>query len=152
RFGNADPGGPGRHGGAVHLSDRIAPPTNARTPPTRRPDNAPPRGVSRWSERAAARRHDHRCPTDLRVHAVTLTELVELPAGSFRMGSTDFYAEEAPVRTVSVEGFAIELHPVTNVQFAEFVSATAYVTIAEQKPDPAMYPGVDPDELRAGAL
>jgi Sulfatase-modifying factor enzyme 1 len=39
-----------------------------------------------------------------------LTELVELPAGSFAIGSSDFYPEEAPVRTVSVSGFAIDRH------------------------------------------
>ncbi len=48
-----------------------------------------------------------------------LTELVELPSGSFRMGSTSFYPEEAPIHTVSVPAFAIERHPVTNAQFAE---------------------------------
>ena len=31
-----------------------------------------------------------------------LTELVELPGGSFRMGSTSFYPEEAPIHTVQV--------------------------------------------------
>jgi sulfatase modifying factor 1 len=56
---------------------------------------------------------------------VTLTELVELPAGSFLMGSTDFYPEETPVRRVSVGGEAIDRHPVTNAQFAEFVAATS---------------------------
>jgi formylglycine-generating enzyme required for sulfatase activity len=70
-----------------------------------------------------------------------LTELVELPAGSFRMGSTSFYPEEAPVHTVRVAAFAIERHPVTNARFAEFVDETGYVTVAEQQMDPALYPG-----------
>ena len=61
-----------------------------------------------------------------------LTELVELPGGSFRMGSTSFYPEEAPIHTVTVAAFAIERHPVTNAQFAEFVDDTGYVTVAEQ--------------------
>ena len=77
------------------------------------------------------------------------TELVELPSGSFRMGSTSFYPEEAPIHTVTVPGFAVERHPVTNDQFAEFVSATGYMTVAEQPIDPALYPGVDPGELGA---
>src|SRR6202046_3145043 len=80
------------------------------------------------------------------------TELVELPSGSFRMGSTSFYPEEAPIHTVSVEAFAVERHPVTNAQFAEFVAATGYVTVAQQPIDPALYPGVDPTEVRAGAM
>src|SRR5690625_3014327 len=66
-----------------------------------------------------------------------LTELVELPGGVFRMGSTSFYPEEAPIHTVAVEPFALEQHPVTNAQFAEFVTATGHVTVAEQELDPA---------------
>ncbi len=81
-----------------------------------------------------------------------LTELVELPGGSFRMGSVDFYPEEAPVHTVSVAPFAIERHPVTNAQFAEFVSDTGYVTVAERELDPADFPGVPPADLVPGAL
>ncbi|MFZ1176342.1 MAG: formylglycine-generating enzyme family protein [Mycobacterium sp.] len=79
-----------------------------------------------------------------------LTELVDLPGGSFRMGSTSFYPEEAPIHTVAVESFAMERHPVTNAQFAEFVAATGYVTVAERSIDPALYPGVN--DLRAGAM
>ncbi len=81
-----------------------------------------------------------------------LTELVELPAASFRMGSTSFYPEEAPIHTATVEAFAIERHPVTNAQFAEFVDATGYVTVAERPLDPALYPGVAPEDLLPGAL
>ena len=81
-----------------------------------------------------------------------LTELVELPGGSFRMGSTSFYPEEAPIHTVTVAPFAIERHPVTNAQFAEFVRDTGYVTVAERPLDPALYPGVAPGDLLPGAL
>jgi formylglycine-generating enzyme len=81
-----------------------------------------------------------------------LTELIDVPGGSFRMGSTSFYPEEAPVHTVAVAGFAIERHPVSNAQFAEFVSQTGYVTVAEQPLDPALYPGVAHADLRPGAL
>jgi formylglycine-generating enzyme len=81
-----------------------------------------------------------------------LTELVELAGGSFRMGSTSFYPEEAPVHTVTVAAFAIEKHPVTNAQFAEFVADTGYVTVAEQPLDPMLYPGVAPQDLVPGGL
>jgi sulfatase modifying factor 1 len=83
---------------------------------------------------------------------LVLTDLVDLRGGSFRMGSTRFYPEEAPIHTVTVESFAVERHPVTNAQFAEFVAATGYATVAEQPIDRALYPGVDPNDLRAGAL
>ena len=81
-----------------------------------------------------------------------LTELAELPGASFRMGSTAFYPEEAPVHTVTVGAFAIERHPVTNEQFAAFVEDTGYVTVAEQPPDPALYPGAAAEDLVPGAL
>jgi len=68
------------------------------------------------------------------------------------MGSTSFYPEEAPIHTVTVEAFAVEQHPVTNAQFAEFVSATGYVTVAEQPIDPRLYPGADPGDLCPGAM
>ena len=80
------------------------------------------------------------------------TELVELPGGSFRMGSVDFYPEEAPIHTATVAAFAIERHPVTNAQFAEFVAETGYVTVAEKPLDPALYPGVAEEDLLPGAL
>jgi sulfatase modifying factor 1 len=81
-----------------------------------------------------------------------LTELVDLPGGSFRMGSTSFYPEEAPVHTATVAAFAVERHPVTNAQFGEFVAATRYITVAEQQLDPASYPGAAPADLAPGAL
>lgn len=81
-----------------------------------------------------------------------LTDLVALPGGTFRMGSRDFYPEEAPVHDVTVAPFAIERHPVTNAQFAEFVAATDHVTVAEQQLDPAAFPGVPADELIPGSL
>jgi formylglycine-generating enzyme len=81
-----------------------------------------------------------------------LTELVALPGGSFRMGSTQFYPEEAPVHTATVAAIAVERHPVTNAQFAEFIADTGYVTVAEQAPDPALYPGAAPQDLVPGAL
>jgi sulfatase modifying factor 1 len=81
-----------------------------------------------------------------------LTDLVELPGGSFRMGSTGFYPEEAPIHTVTVAPLAIERHPVTNAQFAAFVEDTGYVTVAERPLDPALYPGVAEQDLLPGAL
>lgn len=68
------------------------------------------------------------------------------------MGSTSFYPEEAPIHTGQVAAFAIERHPVTNVQFAEFVEETGYITVAELQLDPASFPGADPVDLMPGAL
>lgn len=78
--------------------------------------------------------------------------MLRLAGGRFRMGSDRHYPEEAPVRDAEVGPFAIDVHPVTNRQFAAFVDATGYVTMAEREPDPALYPGVDPARLVPGAL
>lgn len=68
-----------------------------------------------------------------------------LPRGIFRMGAVGFYADEAPVRDVEVDAFLMDRTPVTNRQFSRFVAATGYTTVAEEAPDPADYPGMDPE-------
>ncbi|KRG48971.1 gliding motility-associated lipoprotein GldK [Stenotrophomonas panacihumi] len=71
-------------------------------------------------------------------------DMVQLPGGSFVMGSNDHYPEERPARKVRVGAFAIDRHAVTNRQFARFVEATGHLTLAERPVDPADYPGADP--------
>jgi formylglycine-generating enzyme required for sulfatase activity len=44
-------------------------------------------------------------------------QMVEIPAGSFRMGCDLFYPEEAPVRDIAMEGFLIDQAPVTVADF-----------------------------------
>lgn len=83
---------------------------------------------------------------------MTPTDLVGLPGGRFRMGADGFYPEERPVRAVEVAPFAIERHPVTTAQFAEFVGATGYRTVAERPMDPALYPGATATDLVPGAM
>jgi sulfatase modifying factor 1 len=68
------------------------------------------------------------------------------------MGSDRHYAEEAPSRGVRVSDFAIDPHPVTNLQFAKFVLASGYVTLAERPLDPQAFPGLAPDALAPGSL
>ena len=65
------------------------------------------------------------------------TGMARIPAGSFLMGSEDFYPEEAPVRRVEVDGFWVDELPVTVAEFRRFVKATSYVTVAERPLDPA---------------
>src|SRR5690349_9666327 len=79
-------------------------------------------------------------------------EMVWLNGGVFRMGSDEHYPEEAPSRVVFVDSFWIDETPVTNAQFAHFVEATGYVTLAEQAPDPALYPGIRPELIQPGSL
>ena len=44
-------------------------------------------------------------------------------AGTFRMGSAEHYAEEAPVREVALPEFAISPYAVTNAEYARFKTA-----------------------------
>jgi formylglycine-generating enzyme required for sulfatase activity len=78
--------------------------------------------------------------------------MVELPGGTFRMGSDRFYPEERPVRDVSVGAFAIDCHPVTVAEFRRFVKDTKHATWAERAPETADYPEADPEQLVAGSL
>src|SRR3954470_14902662 len=78
--------------------------------------------------------------------------MVQLPSGTFRMGSDRFYPEEAPVREASVDGFWIDRHPVTVAEFRRFVKETGYVTSAEQAPTAEDYPDADPELLVPGSL
>jgi len=73
--------------------------------------------------------------------------MVWIPGGTFTMGSERHYPEEAPARPVTVGGFWIDPCPVTNRQFGRFVRKTGHVTMAEQAPDPADYPGARPELL-----
>ena len=79
-------------------------------------------------------------------------ESIRVSGGIFRMGSTEFYPEEAPVREVEVDGFSIDRTPVTVAQFARFAGETDYVTLAERPLDAADYPEVDPALLVPGSI
>ncbi len=80
------------------------------------------------------------------------SNMVWIPGGTFCMGSDNHYPEEAPAHRVSVDGFWIDLTPVTNRQFKDFVAATGYVTTAEITPDPKDYPDALPHMIYAGSL
>jgi formylglycine-generating enzyme required for sulfatase activity len=81
-----------------------------------------------------------------------LSNMAPIRGGAFRMGSDRHYPEEAPVHRVSVDDFWIDVTPVTNRQFKDFVKATGHVTLAERVPDPADYPGALPHMIFAGSL
>ncbi len=79
-------------------------------------------------------------------------DTVVLAGGPLLMGSDSFYPEESPVHEVHVAAFALDRYAVTNAQFAEFVDATGYVTIAERPLDAGLIPDVDPQHLAPGSL
>lgn len=78
-------------------------------------------------------------------------EMVEIPAGFFRMGSAAFYAQEGPVRDVQVGCFAIDRGLVTVEQFTRFIEETEYLTVAERPLDPSDYPDAEPSLLVEGS-
>ena len=86
------------------------------------------------------------------VGTARLEGMVELPGGTFRMGTDDpdgFPEDhEGPVREVSVEPFAVAAHAVTNERFAEFVRATGYETDAERFGWSYVFAKFLPGELR----
>jgi formylglycine-generating enzyme required for sulfatase activity len=78
--------------------------------------------------------------------------LVELPGGDFLMGSDRHYLEERPQHPTRVKPFQMDRTAVTNAQFAEFVEATDYRTIAEIPLDPATAPSMPAAYFEAGSL
>jgi formylglycine-generating enzyme len=73
-----------------------------------------------------------------------------IPGGEFSMGAN--VPDARPVHRVYVNGFFMDRTDVTNVQFAKFVKATQYVTVAERNPRPEDFPDVPPETLAAGSV
>jgi sulfatase modifying factor 1 len=76
-----------------------------------------------------------------------------IPGGQFWMGTTeDRMTDALPWHRVYVDGYWMDRSEVTNKQFAMFVKATGYVTVAERKPRPEDFPGAPPEKLVAGSV
>jgi formylglycine-generating enzyme required for sulfatase activity len=79
--------------------------------------------------------------------------MVWVPGGEFYMGTEELdhkgtpFADAVPVHRVYVDGFWMDATEVTNDQFAEFVKATGYQTIAERPPDPNDFPPTNDPEI-----
>ena len=88
--------------------------------------------------------------------------MVWIPGGEFSMGCVDPRGQPfggpdpmrdaRPVHRVHVDGFWMDRTEVTNAQFAAFVKATGYVTVAERPPRAEDFPGAPPENLVPGAL
>ena len=79
--------------------------------------------------------------------------MVWIPGGHFWMGTDNpHWTDTKPWHRVYVDGFWMDRTEVTNEQFAEFVKATGYVTVAERKPRAEDYPGAIPEKLIAGSV
>jgi formylglycine-generating enzyme required for sulfatase activity len=88
--------------------------------------------------------------------------MVWIPGGEFSMGANDSpdmddvgmkaTADGRPIHRVYVDGFFMDKTDVTNGEFAKFVQATGYVTVAERKPRAEDFPGAPPENLVAGSV
>ena len=87
--------------------------------------------------------------------------MVWIPGGEFSMG-TDAASDSLcrlpgvtrdaqPIHRVYVDGFWMDATEVTNAEFAAFVKATGYVTLAERTPTRQEFPAARPDDLVAGS-
>lgn len=93
------------------------------------------------SKEAGAAWSYHRRALDIRLANTAtqqdlLAELIEIPSGFFDMGTRKSrFAQDldAPRRKVKLSSFSIGATAVTNIQFARFVEATSYKTVAEQE-------------------
>lgn len=84
--------------------------------------------------------------------------MVWVPGGTYMRGSRDLspvhrqkYGEEFPAHLVEVDGFYMDATEVTNAQFAKFVEATGYKTLAEKGLNPADFPQARPQDLQGGS-
>jgi formylglycine-generating enzyme required for sulfatase activity len=93
--------------------------------------------------------------------------MVWIPGGEFSMGVAsagdagdvhggsgcgDPLADAKPVHRVYVDGFWMDRTEVTNEEFARFVRATGYVTVAERTPTAEEFPTAPPEKLVAGSV
>jgi len=72
-----------------------------------------------------------------RLVAVENEGMVRVPGGVFEMGSSAAYSlpNEGPAHSVEVDAFFMDAYAVSNAQFADFVAATGYKTLAERPVD-----------------
>jgi formylglycine-generating enzyme required for sulfatase activity len=59
--------------------------------------------------------------------------MIEIPAGTFIMGSDTGEGDEAPAHEVDLPVFEMDKFEVTNADFSQFVEATGYQTDAEKE-------------------
>jgi sulfatase modifying factor 1 len=88
--------------------------------------------------------------------------MVWIMGGEFSMGAQDppdmdnvgmqATKDSRPIHRVYVDGFFMDKTDVTNAQFAGFVKATGYVTVAEKAPRAEDFPGAPPENLVAGGV
>lgn len=87
--------------------------------------------------------------------------MVWVPGGQFSMGAQEARdmnevgmratEDSRPIHRVYVHGFFMDRTDVTNAEFARFIKATGYITVAERKPRAEDFPDIPQENLIAGA-
>jgi sulfatase modifying factor 1 len=85
-----------------------------------------------------------------------------IPGGEFSMGAQNApdmnevgmqaTTDSRPIHRVYVDSFWMDKTDVTNEEFAKFVKATRYMTVAERTPRAEDFPGAPPENLVAGSV
>jgi formylglycine-generating enzyme required for sulfatase activity len=79
--------------------------------------------------------------------------MIWVPGGEFWMGSSEpSFGDSRPWHETYVDGFWMDKTEVTNAEFARFVKATGYITVAERKPRAEDFPTAPPENLVAGSV
>lgn len=108
-----------------------------------------------WWAAQATQQHAHHEPLQCAIPAPAAGSprigLVWVPGGELELGDT-VYPEESPIRKVKLSGFWIDRTEVTNNDFAAFVAATGYKTVAERVVDPLLHPELPPEMRLPGAV
>lgn len=79
-------------------------------------------------------------------------KMLWIAGGTFKMGSDDpDFVDASPVHAVTLDGFWMDEHEVTNAEYEVFVKATGYKTVAELPINPADFPGIPAESLVPGS-
>jgi formylglycine-generating enzyme required for sulfatase activity len=75
-----------------------------------------------------------------------------IPGGTYRLGAGGQRPEEGPPAKVRLSPYCLATHEVTNRQFAAFVDATGYRTVAERPLPADQFPDLSDGERAPGSL
>ncbi|MCP9800290.1 formylglycine-generating enzyme family protein [Synechococcus sp. RedBA-s] len=95
-----------------------------------------------WVQPGPALAAPQACPVDM----------VAIPAGRFRIGAAGQLDEERATGGIRLSPFCLAAHEVTNRQFATFVAATGYRTVAERPLSVEQFPQLKASERAPGSL
>jgi formylglycine-generating enzyme required for sulfatase activity len=111
---------PGK-GEATPIEETAAPKPVIKPAEIARPEYEPDPGAIFQRETMVS----HYEPKKIEVREVEplLTEMVVIPGGTYTRGSNEGARDEMPRHSVTLQSFAIDIHPVTNEQFVRFLQA-----------------------------